>query len=192
MCKGCSARTVNHVLQRTKNIMIQLRCTGKVQKQLCIKPNELSEIKEPDSTLGNWYLNITTIDRRKTFIFMNESTLLSFILYGVKKSNSSRIHEMFLRALNQLLLFEGFDFEIINKVNDEYLDIEYTKTHSRSLLGNMNDLVENYKYQIYAGGGLQHCDLTAIIKELNRMPQKNIGWEYSINVARELLTKQNH
>ena len=172
--------------------MIQLRCTGKVQKQLSIKPSELSNIKEPDSTLGNWYLNITTIDRRKTFIFMNESTLLSFILYGVKKSHSATIHEMFIRALNQLLLFEGFDFEIINLVNDEYHEIEYTKTHSRSLLGNLNDLVENYKYHIYEGGGFQHCDLTSIIRDINRMPQRNIGWEFSINVARELLTSQNN
>lgn len=172
--------------------MIQLRCTGKVQKQLGIKPSELSEIKEPDSTLGNWYVNITTIDRRKTFLFMNESTLLSFMLYGVKKSNSSRIHEIFLKALNQLLLFEGFGYETINRINDEYLNLEYTKTHSSNLLGNMNDLIENYKYHIYAGGGLQHCDLTTIIREVNRMPQRNIGWEFSINVAKELLTHQNH
>ncbi len=50
--------------------MLQLRCTGKVQKELGLKPNELSEIKEPDSTLGNWYVNISTIDRRKTFLFV--------------------------------------------------------------------------------------------------------------------------
>ena len=172
--------------------MIQLRCTGKAQKQLGLKPSELSEIKKPDSTLGNWYVNITTIDRRKTFVFMNESTLLSFILYGVRKSNSFRIHEIFLKALNQLLLLEGFDYKIINKVNDEYLDLEYTKTHSPSLLGNMNDLIENYKHHIYSDGGLKYCDLTAIIHNVNRMPQRNIGWEFSINVARELLTNQNN
>ena len=172
--------------------MIQLRCTGKVQKQLGIKPSELSEIKEPDSTLGNWYVNISTIDRRKTFLFMNERTLLSFILYGIKKSNTPRIHEIFLKALNQLLLLEGFDFKTINKINDEYLDLEFTKTNSRSLLGNMNDLTENYKCSIYTNGGLQHCDLTATIHRINRMPQRNIGWEYSIDVARELLTQQNN
>lgn len=168
--------------------MIQLRCTSKVQKQLGIKPSELGEIKESDSTLGNWYVNISTIDKRKTFIFMNEKTLLSFVLYGVKKSNTPRIHEIFLKALNQLLFLEGFNTKIVNRINDEYLDIEYTKTNNRSLLGNMNDLIENYKYSIYDGGGLKHCDLTEIIHSINRMPQKNIGWKYSIDVARELLT----
>ena len=169
--------------------MIQLRCTGKVQKQLGIRPNELSEIKGADSTIGNWYVNISTIDRRKTFLFMNERTLLSFILYGVKKSKTPRIHEIFLQALNQLLLLEGFNHKTINHINDEYLDLEFTKTNSRSLLGNMNDLMDHYKHYIYTDRGLQHCDLTAIIQRLNRIPQKNIGWKYSIDLVKEILNK---
>jgi hypothetical protein len=58
--------------------MLQLRCTLKVQKQLGLSPHDLSEVKEPDSLLGNWYSNIFMVDRRKTLIFMNERTLLSF------------------------------------------------------------------------------------------------------------------
>lgn len=167
--------------------MIQLRCTGKVQKQLSIKSSELSEIKESNSTLGNWYVNLTTIDRRKTFIFMNEKTLLSFILFGVKKSNTPRIHEIFLKALNQLLLMEGFAESVINNINKEYLELAYTKTNSKSLLGNMNDLVDNYKYSILYDGGLKCCNLTEIITKMNRMPQRNIGWKYSIDAVKELL-----
>ena len=167
--------------------MLQLRCTGKVQKELGIKPTELSEIKEPNSTLGNWYVNISTIDRRKTFLFVNERTLLSFILYGVKKSNIPHIHETFVKALNQLLLMEGVDYPILNKINDEYLHLEYTKTNSRSILGSMNDLMYLYKHFIYSDGGLKHCNLDAIIQRINRTPQKNIGWGYSIDLAKDLL-----
>jgi hypothetical protein len=166
--------------------MLQFRCTGKAQKQLGLKLSELREIKKPDSTLGNWYVNLTTIDRKKTFLFMNDRTLLSFILFGVKKSNTSRIHEIFLKALNQLLFMEGFDNQIINKINNEYLDLEYTKTNDRSLLGNMNDLMDSYKHFIYSDGGLKYCDLSTIIHKINRMPQRNIGWKYSIDAATEL------
>ncbi len=167
--------------------MLQLRCTGKVQKELGLKPNELSEIKEPDSTLGNWYVNISTIDRRKTFLFVNERTLLSFILYGVKKSNISHIHETFVKALNQLLLMEGIDYPVLDKINNEYNHLEYTKTNSRSVLGNMNDLMYFYKHFIYSAGGLKHCNLDDIIQRINRTPQKNIGWGYSIDLAKDLL-----
>ncbi len=167
--------------------MLQLRCTGKVQKELGLKSNELSEIKEPDSTLGNWYVNISTIDRRKTFLFVNERTLLSFILYGVKKSNISHIHETFVKALNQLLLMEGIDYPVLDKINNEYNHLEYTKTNSRSVLGNMNDLMYFYKHFIYSAGGLKHCNLDEIIKQINRTPQRNIGWGYSIDLAKDLL-----
>lgn len=167
--------------------MLQFRCTEKVQKELGLKPKDLDEIKETDTTLGNWYVNIATIDRRKTFLFVNERTLLSFILYGVKKSNIANIHEVFLKALNQLLLMEGVDYPVINNLNNEYLNLEYTKTDSKKILGNMNDLMSLYKHFIYSDGGLKHCDLTDTIYRINRTPQKNIGWGNSIELTKELL-----
>ena len=52
--------------------MLQLRITGKLQKEIGIKPDALSPISEHDTLLGNWYANIFTLDRRKTIIFVNE------------------------------------------------------------------------------------------------------------------------
>lgn len=167
--------------------MLQFRCTTKVQKEIGLKPKDLNEIKDSKSMLGNWYVNVSTIDRRKTFLFVNERTLLSFILYGVKKSNIANMHEMFLKALNQLLLMEGVDYPVIDKLNNEYLNLEYTKTNSKQILGNMNDLMSLYKHFIYSDGGLNDCDLTDIICQINRTPQRNIGRGYSIGLAKELL-----
>lgn len=167
--------------------MLQFRCTAKAQKEFGLKPKDLDEIKEANTMLGNWYVNITTIDRRKTFLFVNERTLLSFILYGIKKSNIANIHEAFLKALNQLLLMEGVNYLVIDKLNNEYLHLEYTKTNSKQVLGNMNDLMSLYKHFIYSNGGLKYCDLTEIIHRINKTPQKNIGWGYSIDLAKELL-----
>jgi hypothetical protein len=167
--------------------MLQFRCTAKVQKELGLKPKDLDDIQEPDSMLGNWYVNIFTIDRRKTFLFVNERTLLSFILYGIKKSNIANMHEMFLKGLNQLLLQEGVDYPVLDKINNEYLYLNYTKTNSKTLLGNMNDLMSLYKHFIYSDGGLKYCDLTDIIHRINKTPQRNIGWGYSIELAKELL-----
>ena len=167
--------------------MLQFRCTAKVQKELGLKTKDLDDIQDSGTMLGNWYVNVSTIDRRKTFLFVNERTLLSFILYGIKKSNITNFHERFLKALNQLLLMEGVDYPVINKLNNEYLHLKYTKTGSKQVLGNMNDLMCLYKELIHTEGGLQYCDLTGIIHQLNTMPQKNIGWGYSIDLAKELL-----
>lgn len=64
--------------------MIQLRCTKKVQDFVGIKKDNLCEIAEHESILGNWIANIFIQDRRKVICFMNERTLLSFVLIGVK------------------------------------------------------------------------------------------------------------
>lgn len=167
--------------------MLQLRCTAKVQKELGIKPSELADVKSSDSLLGNWYINIFTVDRRKTFIFMNEKTLLSFILFGVKKSNVRKTPEMFLAGLEQLLAIEGFDEVTIGSVLKGYDSYEFTKTASKSLLGNMNDLVVMYRHSIQYDGGFKYVDIGEIILNINRTPQKNLGWQYSIEAVSELL-----
>ena len=172
--------------------MLQLRCTAKVQKELGLKPGNLCEPITGDSLLGNWYINIFTVDRRKTFIFMNEKTLLSFILFGVKKSNVSKTPEMFLNGLIQLLTIGGFDESQISKAVQDYGSIEFTKTISKSLLGNMNDLVSLYKHSILYEGGYKNIDIGRLILDINRTPQKNIGWSYSIEVVKELLSKDGH
>ncbi|MDQ7003862.1 MAG: hypothetical protein Q9N67_02625 [Ghiorsea sp.] len=135
-------------------------------------------------------MNIAMIDRRKTFIFVNEKTLLSFVLYGIKKSNTPYLHEMFLKGLNQLLLTEGVEYSAIEKLNNEYPFLQYTKTNSKNILGNMNDLLSLYKHYIYSEGGLKHCDLSEIIHKINKTPQRKIGWQYSINLTKELLSHQ--
>src|SRR3989344_3895375 len=128
--------------------MLQLRCTLKVLREFGLKPDDVSRARDPDSLLGNWYVNQFTVDRKKTFLFMNERTLLSFIIFGVKKSNVQKMPEVFLRGLDQALTLEGYDASEIDRVFDGYQTIEFTKTDSRHILGNMNDLTSLYRHFI--------------------------------------------
>ena len=167
--------------------MLQIRCTKKVLDAIGIKQKGLGSIKEADSLLGNWYANLFSADRRKIIIFMNEKTLLSFVIVGVRKDNIKKIIEMFCGGLEQILTLEGIDAAKIEEVLAEYEDVEFTKTESRSVLGNLNELVNLYKHHIYYNEGLKYCDLTDIIYRINRMPQRNIDWKYSIDALNELL-----
>ena len=54
----------------------------------------------------------------------------------------------------------------------------------------MNDLMSLYKHIIYSDGGLKYCDLNDVIRKINRTPQRNIGWGYSIDLAKELLNAE--
>lgn len=167
--------------------MLQLRCTAKAQKELGIKKSELADAKRSDTLLGNWYVNLFTVDRRKTLIFVNEKTLLSFILFGFKESNVKNISEIFLRGLEQLLTIEGFDIGQVNKVFSGYENYEFTKTISKSVLGSMNDLVYLYKSSVQYEGGYKNIDIGELILKTNRTPQKKLGWSYSIDLVRELM-----
>jgi hypothetical protein len=167
--------------------MFQLRCTQKVQKELGLKPDDICDVRNPDSLLGNWYVNLFVVDRRKTFLFMNERTFLSFIAFGIRKSNVQKMPELFLRGLDEVLTLEGFGMPAINDAFAGYGSIELTKTDSRSMLGNMKDLTDLYKHFILSEGGFNNCDLKRIISKINRMPQRNLGWSNSVEVARELL-----
>ena len=167
--------------------MLQLRCTKKVLDQFAVPKDALHEPIPTDAKLGNWYVNLVTIERRKTLIFMSERTLLSFLLFGVKKKNSKYLGELFTRGLVQLLEMESFSEQQIQSVLGAKGEVSLTKTDNRIALGNMNDLMRIYEHKIWYEHGFKHCDIWQIIQSTNRMPQRNIGWGYSIDVARELL-----
>ena len=166
--------------------MLQLRCTKKILDQFNISRDTLSDPEPTEATLGNWYVNIATIDRRKTLVFMSERTLLSFLLFGARRRNSKGLGELFLHGLIQLLELEGFTEKQISSVIGRDGIISITKTDNQKALGNMNDLIRIYEHKIWYAHGFKHCDLWQIISSTNRMPQKNIGWSYSIDMAKEL------
>ena len=170
---------------------MQIRCTQKLLKELGVKNSELAEIEKPDTILGNWYANIFTLDRRKTIIFMNERTLLSFIIFGIRKDNIKNFPIVFVNGIERVLTMEGFDDNIIDKVLSEYTHIFLTKTDSKSLLGNMNDLVNLYAHFVLSAGGLKQADLFDVIARINRTPQRTIGWQNSVEAVKEIIgTKQ--
>jgi len=158
-----------------------------VQKELGLKPDDLCDVRNPDSLLGNWYANLFVLDRRKAFLFMNERTFLSFIAFGIKKSNIQKMQELFLKGLDEFLTSEGFGISAINNVFAGYGSIELAKTDGRSILGNMNDLAALYKHFILSEGGFENCDLSRIVSKINRTPQRNLGWLNPFEIARDLL-----
>ena len=157
--------------------MYQLRCTKKVQDLLGLKSSNLSEIKEEGFVLGNWYVNTFTSNRRKCLFFMEEKTLMSFVLVGIRKEHHKDIGKMFQEGVKYLLKSEGVSAEVLQAFDNAPEQIEFTKTDSRKLLGNMNDLLATFEHIIHYDGGLEVCDLNEITMKINRIPQRNIGWK---------------
>lgn len=170
--------------------MLQLKSTAKVRKFLGLKDSELLEKALDSSVLGAWYVNLFPIERRKALIFMNERTLLSFIIYGVRKDNTKNLPGVLCRGLHQLLSFTEVDLVLIERALTDYETYCYSKTDSKRALGNMNEIVFLYQHHIQYEGGIQNCDLTGITFKVNQTPQRNIGWDFSLDLAISLI--ENH
>lgn len=167
--------------------MHYLKCTKIVREFTGIIPEPIASTVSGSADLGSWYVNMFTVDRRKTLIFMNERTLMSFVVYGLKRSNCSDLRPAFLYGVEQLLQMEEVPDDRIVKIVDEYAGLRYARTDSRSALGSMNDLVEHYKYSIMGKGGFSHCDLYEVIHDANRIPQRKLDWRYSVEAMQEII-----
>lgn len=167
--------------------MLQIRCTKKVLDLFSCKAESISAIKSADSLLGNWYVNEIKIERRKVLLFTSELTLLSFVYFGVKKSTAKNLEVRAVDGIVRLLDTEGFTSQEIERVIDDYSTVSITKTENRKTLGNMNDLAFLYESHIHTSGGFQNCNIEEIQKRINRTPQRNLEWTYSINEAEKLI-----
>ena len=157
--------------------MLYLKCTGVVQKALGLPKTLVADALPNTAPLGNWYVNRFDIGRRKAYVFMSETTLLSFILFqGKKPVTAESLPTMMLAGLAQLLQMRGFNEDAIERAMLPYHEGRYARTDSRQDLGSLNDLVQRYQWIIESDGGLDQCDFTRIIMAINDTPQRRLGW----------------
>ena len=171
---------------------MQIRCTLKLLAELGANTSDLYEIEKSGTLLGNWYANIFTLDRRKTLIFMNERTLLSFIIIGIIKDNIKNFPIVFINGIERILTMLDIDDAVIEKVLSEHMVIDLTRTGSKKLLGNMNELVSLYKHFVFHDGGLKHTDLFEVIAAINSFPQRNLGWQSPTETVKAIFATEKH
>ncbi|MFC2151239.1 DUF6933 domain-containing protein [Bacteroidota bacterium] len=127
--------------------MRYIHCTQKLLKEIKSKPADIDEDRE-NVGFGDWYSNIFQIDKTVFLAFLNVKTLYAFIVQDIYREDIDDFRNMFIFHLNRSLKFNGFDSEIRKLLISEYSDIEFVKTNSRSTLGYVNDLIDNFTYSI--------------------------------------------
>jgi hypothetical protein len=168
-----------------------IHCTRKLLKELDVHLVELDKISSPTEGLGNWYANLLRIEKRKCLLFTNEKSLYTFLIPKVLKANLKNIEEEFLINLSYNLQSEGFGIEVITRVMQEYQEINFAKTMSKSLLGSMNEFAFEYDYLIRKEGGIDDIRILHLNREINRMPMGALKYEYPIEALMKLLTNKS-
>ncbi len=163
-----------------------IRCTKNLQKEMGLKNDDLIQQEPMPSLLGSCHANLIHIDRRKCVLFVNDKTLFNFLIPDVPREQIRQLDRLFRDFLQCILAEEGFNKTTIDKILQEYAEIGFANTNSKSVLGSMNDLAFHYKYHIQAKGGVHSCMVPQIIHQLNRMPMSAIAARYPIDALREL------
>lgn len=146
-----------------------------------LKKSELVESEPVFSFLGSWHANLLHIDRRKCVLFVNDKTLFNFIAPAVTRIQIKKLNELFQEHLSCVLTSVEVSDETKKTIMEEYRNIEYAGTSSKSVLGSMNDLAFHYKHHILSEGGIHSAMVPKIIHKLNHMPMGAIGYKYSMD-----------
>jgi len=147
---------------------------------------DLATFEPDDSGLGPWTANLIFMNRRKCILFVNDRTLFNFLVPDVLRKQIRELDSMFRGWLSCVLAEEGYLKAQTEEILNDYQEIGYSNTKSRSVLGSMNDLAFMYKFFMQSGGGLHSPDFPAIIKEMNRTPMGALGYRLPIEVLFEI------
>ena len=168
--------------------MLIVRCTQKLLKNLDVTKDQLVANGVISAfPLGNWHANVISVSRYRGIIFVNDPTLFSFVVFHVPKAKlRNNFTAIFNRVLCNILQFEGFSTEWIRKVKEANNTFMFGNSVSRRVLGTINDLIKHYQYDILVHGGAKQCNFQETICEMNRIPQKNLNWNYAIEEMKRL------
>lgn len=169
--------------------MKYLRCTQKLLKEIGIAVSSENEVFDIQTGLGDWYVNLIRIDRRKNLLFTNENTLFSFLVPKVLKKDILDIKNKFIANLVYNLQYEGFEGSLITSIEEEYSKIMFGKTKSKSVLGSMNDIATHVRFILSNPELLKEPELGDINRELNRIPHGPLGYKFPIEVLKEKFEK---
>jgi len=161
-------------------------CTKKLQKEMGLGGKDLSTFEPDNSGLGPWTANLIFVNRRKCILFVNDKTMFNFLVPDMLRKYIRELDRMFLGWLSCTLAEEGYVNSQREEILNEYQQIGYSNTRSRSVLGSMNELAFMYKFSIQAISGLHDHRFPEIIKEMNRIPMGSLGYQLPIEALFEI------
>jgi hypothetical protein len=165
-----------------------LRCTAKVFKELGIAADESGVLEDTSQLpLGDWFVNLFWCDRRKCVLFTSSTTLLSFVVCDVFRSELRPLRQFFLVHFSHFLQYQRVPSELRSHIIQSYSQTPVGKTNNRSVLGSMNDIMNNAKYLAARSQQEGKLDPLEISRCLSDIPMASIDSMFPWKAARVAL-----
>ncbi|MBP2629141.1 MAG: hypothetical protein H6Q68_3852 [Firmicutes bacterium] len=165
-----------------------LECTKKLADALKIRLFDITPLRrEP---FYEWHANLFVFNRRKGIIMMNNQTRYCVVLYGLKVEHFKNLRPIVLSAIEQIFLAEGFYKEVVVQYINHCGDVVFAKTHDRSIISQMNDMlylttcwIEDY----LPTGDICMVDLSM---KLGGVPVGSLKYSFPIDHLREAMNSE--
>lgn len=130
-----------------------LRCTAKLLSLLGVRPTTLPDVR---ASAEDWYANLLWIDRRKCLLLAHGETLFSIFVADVLKADLAPIGPRITAIIEEHLRSERLPADALGVLEPE--DVSLAKTNDRSILGVMNEIAHDIRYQVASMGGIDHTE----------------------------------
>lgn len=164
-----------------------LECTKKLADAMKIKLNVITPIRR--APFYEWHANIFLFDRRKGVILMNNQTRYCIVLYGLKAEHFKKLGSIVLAAIEETFIAEGFPDEKVQRYIENCGDVVYTKTHDRSILGQINEFHIAISWEIEYHLPSNSVNLIELNKWASRLLCGTLGYVYPIEMLKKAMNE---
>jgi hypothetical protein len=160
-------------------MILTLLCTHKVAKtyDLTALPRSSESAERPDFL--HWYCNLIRLRRRRCLLFTHEQSLFSFVIYQFSKRDVANLLDLFRTHLGQAMRAESMSEDAIEALMSRIDGIEFGPTQSRSVLGSMNDIMFQFRFDVEEYFGFYEVSpvlLSEVTHRTNGMPMGAMGY----------------
>lgn len=163
-----------------------IECTKKLADAMKIKLKPYDAASS--DSFYEWHANLFMFDRRKGVLLMNNKTRCCIVLYGVKMEHFKRFDKVVLDSIRETFLAEGFQENIVDRYITKCGNAEYTKTHDRSILGQMIEFDISISWQIEEHLPSENINLIELNKWVNNtLMCGSLNYAHPIDLLKEEL-----
>jgi hypothetical protein len=140
--------------------MITLHCTQKLLSRLPVRVGQLlcSEYSNAfaaneaaPTVLSGWHGNLVTLQRRQCVLLVHNATRFPVFIPAVRKQDFATLDHRFADSFMNTLLKTGADDDLMDLAVSQLAPILIQKTADRSVLGTLNNMIEQVRFAIEDG-----------------------------------------
>ena len=157
-----------------------VRCTKKMLDLLGSRSVSVGEFPAADD---DWYLDLLWFDRRKCLLLVHTGTLFSVFRADIRTAELRPPGPYLVPAVHAELAAERLPLDAFGPLHSD--DVRVARTASRSMLGFINQMTVEIRYQVMRSDDVRNCDIDALNGQLRRTLRNRGGYVRPIDLVTE-------